>query len=53
MRDAPVDWKNANVTPIFRKVKKEDFGNHRSVSFTLLLEKLMQQKILETIFKHT
>lgn len=52
MNDAPVDWKKADVTPIFRKVKKEDFGNHRSVSFTLLLEKLMEQIILEAISKH-
>lgn len=47
--DIPKDGKKENVTSIFRKVKKEDPGNQRSVSFTL---KVVERIILETISKH-
>ncbi|KAJ7425688.1 RNA-directed DNA polymerase from mobile element jockey-like protein [Pitangus sulphuratus] len=32
MGEVPDDWRKANVTPIFKKRKKEDSGNYQSVS---------------------
>ncbi|KAK4828542.1 hypothetical protein QYF61_027218 [Mycteria americana] len=46
------DWRKANVTPIFKKVKKEDPGNHGLVSITLIPGKMMEQLIRETIARH-
>jgi len=47
----PEDWRKANVTPIFKKGKKEDPGNYRSVSLTSILGKVMEHLILEVIIK--
>ncbi|PKU33433.1 rna-directed dna polymerase from mobile element jockey-like [Limosa lapponica baueri] len=33
-REVPVDWKLANVTPIYKKGHKEDPGNCKHVSLT-------------------
>jgi len=45
------DWRKANVTPVFKKGKKEDPGNCRPVSLTSIPGKVMQQLILEAIIK--
>lgn len=50
--EVPEYWKKPNVTPVFKEGKKEDAGNYRLVSFTLILGNLMKQMILETLFKH-
>jgi len=52
-REAPVDWRKANVTLIFKKGKKEDPGNCRLVSFTSIPAKAVEQLILETTSRHT
>jgi len=45
------DWRKANVTPIFKKGKKEDPGNYRPVSLNFILGKVMEQLILVVIMK--
>jgi len=47
--NVPEDWRKANVTPIFKKGKKEDPGNYRPVSLTSIPGKMMVQLILEVI----
>ncbi|GAB0183198.1 mitochondrial enolase superfamily member 1 [Grus japonensis] len=32
--EVPEDWRKANVTPVFKKGRKEDPGNYRPVSLT-------------------
>ncbi|KFQ85762.1 hypothetical protein N337_01423, partial [Phoenicopterus ruber ruber] len=47
--EVPVDWRLANVTPIYKKGRKEDPGNYRPVS---LPGKVMEQVILSAISRH-
>ena len=37
------DWRLANVTPIYKKGCRDDPGNYRPVSQTLVLGKIMEQ----------
>ncbi|XP_064360115.1 olfactory receptor 14A16-like, partial [Dromaius novaehollandiae] len=52
IREVPDDWEKADITPIFRKGKREGLGNNRLVSFTSDPGKVMEQILLETISKH-
>jgi len=49
--EVPEDWRKANVTPIFKKGKKEDAENYRPVSLTSIPGKMMEHLILEVISK--
>ncbi|KAK4809961.1 hypothetical protein QYF61_002918 [Mycteria americana] len=39
-REVPVDWRLANVMPIYKKGQKEDPGTYRPVSLTSMPGKL-------------
>lgn len=51
-REVPDDWKNANVTSIFKKGKKENPGNYQLVSFTSIPAMIMEMVILEVVTKN-
>ena len=48
----PLDWKRANVTPIFKKGSKFDCGNYRPVSLTSVICKTMESLIRDEIVNH-
>ncbi|GAB0184565.1 mitochondrial enolase superfamily member 1 [Grus japonensis] len=50
--EVPVDWKLANVVPVFKKGKKDDPGNYRPVSLTSVPGKIMEKIMLGVIEKH-
>jgi hypothetical protein len=50
--ELPAVWKSANITPIFKKGKKEVCSNYRPVSLTCILCKILESLIRDVIIKH-
>ncbi|PKU46423.1 rna-directed dna polymerase from mobile element jockey- hypothetical protein [Limosa lapponica baueri] len=48
----PEDCRKADVTPSFKKGKREDPGNYRPVNITAIPRKVVEQLILEIISRH-
>jgi len=52
MGTVPEDWRLACVTSIYKKGCREDPGNYRPVSLTLVPGKVMEQIVLREITRH-
>ena len=48
----PDDWREANVTPLFKKGKKSDPGNYRPVSLTNVIGKTMERVVKEALTRY-
>jgi len=50
--DVPLDWRSANVTPIFKKGCRNQPENYRPVSLTSQLSKVLESIIRGAITRH-
>ena len=50
--EVPEDWRLADVTPIYKKGRKEDLRKYRPSSLTVVPGKVMEQIILSEITWH-
>ena len=50
--DVPAEWRQANITPIFKKGAKTDPSNYRPVSLTSVVCKLLEGLIKEQLVDH-
>ena len=51
-KKVPEDWKQANVTPVFKKGQKYERGNYRPISLTCIASKLMEHIICSSVMRH-
>ena len=50
--EIPDDWRFTSVTPVYKKGRKEDPGNYRSVSLTSEPGKIMERFMLSALTGH-
>ena len=50
--DVPIDWKLANVTPVFKGGSKKYTSNYRPISLTSVVCKVLESLIRNTIMMH-
>ena len=50
--EVPVDWRRANVVPIFKKEQKYSCANYRPISLTCIISKVMEHIIVSNIMSH-
>ena len=48
----PLAWKEANITPIFKKGSKSDPGNYRPISLTSIPCKIMERVLRDRMLAH-
>ena len=48
----PEEWRDAEVTPIFKKGSKADPANYRPVSLTVIAGKLMERLVKDTLMEY-
>jgi len=48
----PEDWKQANITPVFKKGERFKASNYRPVSLTCICSKLLEHIIVSNIMTH-
>ena len=51
--EVPSDWRNAHVTPIYKKGSRYDAANYRPISLTCIACKLLEHTIVSAIMKHS
>ena len=48
----PLEWKLARVTPIFKKGKRQDVNNYRSISIIPVVAKVFERIIYDQFYKY-
>lgn len=48
----PQSWKEANITPVYKKGSRSDPGNYRPVSLTAICCKIMEKLVRNAMLKH-
>jgi len=48
----PKDWKDANVTPVFKKGSRSEVSNYRPISLTSVCCKVMEKLVRNAVLEH-